>query len=56
MAYTHPGHRGKWINRFKQYGRAGFNTPAAQLNAVRMTNDRLSLNVYKGIVWLIYEV
>ena len=23
-AYTHPGHQGKWINRFKKHGQAGF--------------------------------
>ena len=22
-AHTHPGHQGKWINRFKQHGQAG---------------------------------
>jgi len=23
-AHTHPGHQGKWINRFKLHGQAGF--------------------------------
>ncbi len=23
-AYTHPGHQGKWINRFKKHGQTGF--------------------------------
>jgi transposase InsO family protein len=23
-AYTHPGHQGKWINRFKEHGQSGF--------------------------------
>ncbi len=23
-AHTHPGHQGKWINRFEEHGQAGF--------------------------------
>ena len=23
-AYTHPGHQGKWINRYKEHGQSGF--------------------------------
>ena len=23
-AYTHPGHQGKWVNRFKQFGESGY--------------------------------
>ena len=34
-AYTHPGHQGKWINRFEQHGQSGFHEHLVGRTAAR---------------------
>jgi hypothetical protein len=42
-AYTHPGHQGKWINRFEEHGQSGFHAHSRRPHSCPWQTDQATV-------------